>query len=182
MARVEPKFVVAFGLGAAAATMGVADAALLAWPAVSFGVVALAYAGLGPWPFGKRASGRMHPVATVVLAPYLVVAWLVLLLLRLGREAGHHEVRPRLFLGRRPLRASELPEGVSLIVDLTSEFPGFVRRVQNTSVFRRSTGPRRRTSRRRAPSSSASVCTTASCTCIALRATAGPPRSSSACS
>ena len=82
-----------------------------------------AYAGIGPWPFGKDARGRLHPISAVLLAPYLAFAWLTLLLLRLRSEPGHHEVRPRLFLGRRPLRASELPAGVSLVVDLTSEFP-----------------------------------------------------------
>jgi len=124
MARVEPRFVLAFAAGSAASALGAITAPWLAWPALSFAIVGLAYGGLGARPFGKDARGRLHPVATVVLAPYLVIAWTVLLMLRLRGEEAHHEMRPRLFVGRRPLRASELPDGVSLIVDLTSEFPG----------------------------------------------------------
>jgi len=124
MARVEPRFVVAFGAGSAAAATLATAFPVLVWPAVAFAVVGAAYAGVGPRPFAKSASGALHPVSTAVLAPYLALAWLVLLGLRLRDEAGYHEVRPRLFVGRRPLRASELPKEVSLIVDLTSEFPG----------------------------------------------------------
>lgn len=124
MARVEPKFVAVFAVGAALTAAGAAVYPLLAWPALSFALVGLGYAGLGARPFLKGPRGRHHPVATVVLAPYLAVAWLILLLLRLRAEEAHHEVRPKLYVGRRPLRASELPGDVSLIVDLTSEFPG----------------------------------------------------------
>ncbi len=124
MARLEPKFVAAFAVIAGACAWGATSSVLLAWPMVTFAVVAASYAGAGPHAFGKNARGELHPVSIVVLAPYLVFAWLVLFALRFGGEAGHHEIRPRLFLGRRPLRASELPPGVTLIVDLTSEFPG----------------------------------------------------------
>ena len=123
MATLETKFAVAFAIGSSASAVGAASFAPLAWPAVAFGLVGLGYAGLGARPFLKGAHGRRHPVATVLLAPYLGIAWLVLLALRLRSEAAYHEVRPRLFIGRRPLRSSELPKDVSLVVDLTSEFP-----------------------------------------------------------
>jgi protein-tyrosine phosphatase len=123
MARFEPKFTLAFAAGTTATAMFAPSFAPLVWPAVAFGLVGLGYAGLGARPFLKGPHGKRHPIATVVLAPYLVIAWLVLLALRLRKEAPYHEVRPRLFIGRRPLRTSELPEGVSLVVDLTSEFP-----------------------------------------------------------
>ena len=124
MARMEPKFVVAFAAGTAVAAAGATVFPPLAWPALSFALVGLGYAGLGARPFLKGPHGRRHPVATVVLAPYLGIAWVVLLLLRLRTEDGHHEIRPNLYVGRRPLRARELPKDISLIVDLTSEFPG----------------------------------------------------------
>ncbi len=134
MGRSEPKFSVAFGLlsvmlacsAALRARMAPVTAAELAliWSAVSFGVVALAYAGVGPRVFGKSARGRLSPAAMLLTAPYLAGAWLVLLLLRLRREAAHHEIRPGLFLGRKPLGRDELPPGVRLVVDLTAEFPG----------------------------------------------------------
>jgi protein-tyrosine phosphatase len=123
MARLEPKFTLAFAAGTAATALFATSFAPLAWPALSFALVGLGYAGLGARPFLKSSEGKRHPVATVVLAPYLGLAWLILLLLRLRSEPAYHEVRPRLFIGRRPLRARELPVGVSLIIDLTSEFP-----------------------------------------------------------
>jgi len=124
MARMEPKFVAAFAAGTALTVAGATVYPLLAWPALSFALVGLGYAGLGARPFLKGPEGRHHPIATVVLAPYMAIAWLVLLMLRLRDEDPHHEVRPKLYVGRRPLRKSELPSDVSLIVDLTSEFPG----------------------------------------------------------
>jgi protein-tyrosine phosphatase len=124
VSRTEPKLALAFATGSVAAALGATAFVPLAWPALSFAVVGLAYAGLGARAFGKTARGGRHPVATVALAPYLFLAWIVLLALRLRDEPAGHEIRPRLWVGRRPLRASELPAGVSLIVDLTSEFPG----------------------------------------------------------
>ena len=44
---------------------------LLLWPAASFGVVALAYAGAGPRVFGKQPDGRMRPWALAALLPKL---------------------------------------------------------------------------------------------------------------
>jgi protein-tyrosine phosphatase len=123
MARFEPKFTLVFAMGSAATAVLSAGFVPLAWPALSFGVVGLAYAGLGARPFLKGAHGKRNPIATIVLAPYLALAWLVLLALRLRDEPAYHEIRPRLFLGRKPLRASELPKDVALVVDLTSEFP-----------------------------------------------------------
>lgn len=124
MHRVEAGFASAFAVGAALAGAGAVREPALWWPAVCLGVVAAAYAGLGPRPFGKRPSGARSQLATAVLAPYLLVAWAVLLGLRLRDEPSYAEVRPGLFVGRRPLRARELPPGVSLIIDLTAEFAG----------------------------------------------------------
>lgn len=123
MAHVEPKFALAFAAGSTAAAVGAMSFAPLAWPAVTFALVGLGYAGLGARPFAKGSHGKRHPIATVVLAPYLVISWVVLLALRLRKEAPYHEVRPGLFIGRRPLRTRELPEGVTLVVDCTAEFP-----------------------------------------------------------
>jgi protein-tyrosine phosphatase len=121
LAPVELKFAVAFGAGAVLAGAGASAYPLFAWPAVTCTIVAASYAGLGAWPFGKNARGGIHPVATVLLAPYFAVAWVVLFVLRLRTEAGHHEIRPGLFLGRRELRARELPTNTTLVVDLTAE-------------------------------------------------------------
>jgi hypothetical protein len=92
------------------------------WPGVSFALVALGYLGAGPRVFGKRVDGTRHPIATVLLLPYLVFVYAVWWgVCRLSREPVRHEVVPRLFLGRR-VSPRELPAGCELVIDLTCEF------------------------------------------------------------
>lgn len=98
---------------------------VLAWPAWSVFVVGLGYLGLGARVFGKRREdGRLNAWNVVLLFPYLVVAWTLWQLKSrfLSRDAWH-EVAPGVRLGRRPLRASELPPDTRCVVDLTSEMP-----------------------------------------------------------
>lgn len=105
----------------------------LLWPALSFALVAVAYAGAGPAVFGKRADGRMQPWALVVLLPYLLMTWATWRLARgLSRESVHDEVAPGIVIGRR-LLAGELPEGTRTVVDLTCEFiePEGIRSVEH---------------------------------------------------
>ncbi len=93
------------------------------WPAVSFGLVGAAYAGLGPGVFGKQPNGRMTWWKVLVMLPFLVFAWGVWHVARLvSREPACHEICPGLWLGRR-LLPKELPEQVRAVVDLTCEFP-----------------------------------------------------------
>jgi protein-tyrosine phosphatase len=96
---------------------------LLLWPSVSFLLVAAAYFVLGPAIFGKRPVGTMSTVAVAILLPYLLLTWTSWHLLRLmSREDCYNELVPGLLIGRRPL-ARELPTHVSVIIDLTAEFP-----------------------------------------------------------
>ena len=96
---------------------------LLVWPAVGFLAVALAYAGLGSRVFGKRSDGTRAWWAYGLLLPYLALSWLVWSLQRLlSKEACWHEIAPGVWLGRRAL-AHELPADITLVVDLTAEFP-----------------------------------------------------------
>ncbi|MFP2931680.1 hypothetical protein ACLESO_42155 [Pyxidicoccus sp. 3LG] len=95
---------------------------LLLWPAASFGVVALAYAGVGPRVFGKQPDGRLRPWALAALLPYLLLTWATWHLARkLSREPAYAEVAPGLLVGRR-LLPGELPPGTGAVLDLTSEF------------------------------------------------------------
>jgi protein-tyrosine phosphatase len=95
---------------------------LLLWPALSFLIVAAAYAGLGPAVFGKCPDGRFAWWAVALLLPYLAVTWALWHLVRLfGREVCCHEVAPGLWLGRRAL-PNELPADIALVIDLTAEF------------------------------------------------------------
>lgn len=94
----------------------------LTWPALSLGIVSLAFAGLGPGAFGKRSNGTLAPWAIAALLPWLALTWLVWNLLWLAsKEPPWAEIVPDLFAGRRVL-GRDMPEGIDLVVDLTAEF------------------------------------------------------------
>ncbi len=96
---------------------------LLLWPGLSCFLVGLAYLGHVPRVFGKRSRGTMAWYSVLVLLPYLLVNWFVWRLLRqFSKEDCFNEVIPGLYIGRRPLRG-EVPADVTMIVDLTAEFP-----------------------------------------------------------
>lgn len=96
---------------------------LLWWSGASFTAVGLAYARHSPDLFGKRADGTLTWWRAVLLWPYLLFAWTVWFLeTRLSRDKPWHRIAPGLWLGRR-VSGSELPPNVSLVVDLTAEFP-----------------------------------------------------------
>lgn len=95
---------------------------LLAWSGLSFCAVAMAYALQRPRVFGKRVDGTMALGPCVLLLPYLLLTWLLWYCqTRFSREAVCSEIALGLWIGRRA-GAKELPPGVTLIVDLTSEF------------------------------------------------------------
>lgn len=98
-------------------------ALVLLWPALSFFLVSFAYFSGSVAVFGKRPDGSMDVRSLFGLLPYLACLWGLWHLLRLlEREPPYHELTPGVLIGRR-LLASELPAGVSLVVDLTCEFP-----------------------------------------------------------
>ncbi len=96
--------------------------ALLAWPALAAGILALAYAGLGPAIF-RKTRGRLPLSARIVLAPYLAGAWLSLRYYR-GLGPAYDEVVSGLLIGRK-LNDAEAAEavrrGVAAVLDLTAE-------------------------------------------------------------
>jgi protein-tyrosine phosphatase len=95
---------------------------LLAWPALSFALVAAAYAGLGARVFGKRSDGTIAPLHRLALLPFHGLVAAVWHGLRLTRsEPAWCELVPGLRIGRR-LLARELPPDTDLVVDLTAEF------------------------------------------------------------
>lgn len=96
---------------------------LLLWPAGSFLLIGMAYAGLGPRVCGKRLDGRIAWWAVLLLLPYLLTTWTCWYVIRLlSRETCCDEVAPGVWVGRRPF-VRDLPANISLIVDLTAEFP-----------------------------------------------------------
>ncbi len=96
-------------------------ALLWIWPAISFGIVAAGYGGLGPKVFGKAPDGRRALWAKLLLLPYLLLVLLIYHLRRVvGRSTCCQQVLPGLWLGRRPL-PHEVPADVELVIDLTAE-------------------------------------------------------------
>lgn len=95
---------------------------LLCWPAVSFGIVSIAYLTNDPRWFGKRKDGSRHWLATAVLLPYLIYVRSVWLLqISFSREPAINYVNTSLAVSRR-LLAPEVPADVDVVCDLTCEF------------------------------------------------------------
>jgi hypothetical protein len=66
----------AASLGANAAYLGGAWW-VLAWPALAFAVVAVAYLASAPALLGKRPDGRQAGWAVLLLFPYFLLTWLL---------------------------------------------------------------------------------------------------------
>lgn len=95
---------------------------LLWWPALSFGIVAIAYLTSNAGWFGKRRDGSRHYFATAILLPYLIFVHSVWRLqISLSREPAITFVNSSLAVSRR-LLARELPENIDRVCDLTCEF------------------------------------------------------------
>ena len=95
---------------------------LLAWPAVSFLLVALAYATSNPALLGKQPAGGIRIGSALLLLPYFALTWATWHVVRLGSRGGAgHEVAPGVYVGRRPY-LRELPPDTRLVVDMTGEF------------------------------------------------------------
>ncbi|WP_076073058.1 phosphatase PAP2/dual specificity phosphatase family protein [Sphingomonas montana] len=88
------------------------------WPAVSLMLVAAAYLLIGPAVFGKSNEGRIGAAARILLAPYLMGAWINSRLWT-WRDPDPVEVVPDLWLSRFPARAQLKRAG--RVVDLTAE-------------------------------------------------------------
>jgi Dual specificity phosphatase, catalytic domain len=96
------------------------------YPACSCFLMALAYGGLGPDVFLKRANGRLHPLSWLILGPYLGSTALAFFLYRRGsKEAAYAQAVPNLFFGRRltdrEARRTQLLGWIGTL-DLTAEF------------------------------------------------------------
>lgn len=96
---------------------------LLAWTALACFAVAGAYAFNRPGVFGKRSDGRLSWWRAALLLPYLAAFWVVCLGIRRWRGLPAFDaVAPGLYVGGR-VDATQLPDDVTLVVDLTCEYP-----------------------------------------------------------
>lgn len=96
---------------------------LLLWLGISLVLVGIAYGLRTPTLLGKQSDGTMAWWAIGLLMPYLFLTWsLWHIQVLISPEECCHEIAPGIWLGRRAF-ANELPDNISLIVDLTAEFP-----------------------------------------------------------
>ena len=94
---------------------------LLLWFGANFVVVGAAYGWLGAKAFGKRSSGKIAGWALCLLLPYLLLNWTLWHIQRLiTKSECCNKIAPNIWIGRRAF-ANELPDNISLIVDLTAE-------------------------------------------------------------
>lgn len=110
---------------------------LLFWPALSCGLISLAYAGWGPQIFGKRVDGTIPWSRALLHFPYLGSTWMLWHIDRMvRRDPARHELCPGIWIGRRHLSA-ELPDSFRQVIDLTSEFsePHLIRTRPNYRSF-----------------------------------------------
>jgi hypothetical protein len=94
------------------------------YAAWSFGLLAAAYAGVGPRLLLKRPTGRRSPLAWLLFAPYLLLNAVTFGLYRLlSREPAYVQVAPNLYFGRRLSAREAAAAGWVSILDLAGEFP-----------------------------------------------------------
>jgi protein-tyrosine phosphatase len=94
----------------------------LLWYSLDFFLLSFAYQTESVKFFGKRSNGKMSLFSIVLLLPTLLFLWTIWHVRRLIlKEQYSHEILPGIWLGGRVF-ASEIPDGISLIVDLTAEF------------------------------------------------------------
>lgn len=113
------KYTLAAALAAVVAAWIGGVALWLFWLALSLALVALAYIGPGAALFDKSGDGRMGWPARILLAPYLVGAWINSRAWT-ARDAASIEIADGVYVGRFPSRreASQF----AAIIDLTAEF------------------------------------------------------------
>jgi protein-tyrosine phosphatase len=88
------------------------------WPAVALALVAVAYLFIGSAVFAKSDDGRIGAAARILLAPYLLGAWINSRLWT-WKDPDPVEVAPGLWLGRFPARRRM--KNARRVVDLTAE-------------------------------------------------------------
>jgi protein-tyrosine phosphatase len=109
------------GLAGAGATSGLS--LVLHYPAISFVLVAVAYAGGGSRLFGKRPDGRRSFLALALLGPYLLLNRISFFVYKLStRHQRMHEIAPELWLGRRLGGREARSARVAAVLDLAAEF------------------------------------------------------------
>lgn len=96
---------------------------IIGWFAANAMAMSLAYFMNCPWVFGKTEQGHLRWIPALLMAPFLFVIRVVWTLQNMFvRSARYNKVAPDLFVGRI-CGYESLPDGITIFVDLTAEFP-----------------------------------------------------------
>jgi protein-tyrosine phosphatase len=93
------------------------------YPAVSFLLLSVAYAGVGPRLLLKRPCGRRSIMAWIWLGPYFLLNALTFGLYRMmSREPAYVQVSPNVYFGRRLSASESAAVQWESVLDLAGEF------------------------------------------------------------
>jgi len=95
---------------------------LVAWCLVSMAVCGTSYAYFGVKLINKSPEGEFNFLSQLVNAPWRWEYYAVVVLDRFRNPSGVNEIIPGLWLGRYPM-GNDIPQGVKLVVDLTTVLP-----------------------------------------------------------
>ncbi len=74
--------------------------------------------------FSKHEDGRFPLISWIVFFPYLLPLWIrQILLSTMSGENSSDKLMDGVFIGRRPVRARDIPSCTAVCVDLAAEFP-----------------------------------------------------------
>ncbi len=94
------------------------------WCTATAAVLHLAYADNDTGAFAKRADGTQPLFVRVLMLPFLAPFHLrQFILIRWAREPAFCPLLPGIWIGRRPIRPGDVPDGVNVVVDLVAECP-----------------------------------------------------------
>lgn len=94
------------------------------WFTACAALVSHAYAENDPTAFGKEEDGSMPPLFTMGCLPYAAPLWIrQFAITRLSREPRWNTLADGIWIGRRPERPGDIPEGATVCVDLAAELP-----------------------------------------------------------
>jgi len=105
------------------------------WPAFSLGCVGFAYLSSKVELFGKQSNGSINLLSIIALLPYFLCVWSLWHLLRFFKnESAYDQLLPNILIGRR-LLPREIPPKVTMLLDLTCEFPEPAKLRENRSYL-----------------------------------------------
>ena len=94
----------------------------LLWCTASAVLLHLAYEENDPHAFAKRSDGSLPIWARIVLLPFYIPFWIRQIALNVfSSEPATNQLIPGVYIGRRPVRREDVPQGTLVVIDLAAE-------------------------------------------------------------